>query len=403
MEGTEVSPGFHMCRYPSRHRVNSGICVQTSADHEALDEVEAMEIGSARDAAGWPGLGADHEAASSNMVRIVNLALQGGGAHGAFTWGVLDRLLEEENLAFEGLSATSAGAMNAAVFAYGLTVGGREGARKALTDYWKRIGQMATLGPLQPSLIDKITGNYQLTWSPVFSAMNLLTRVLSPYQFNPANLNPLREIIEQSIDFEVLKRPDCPVKLFLSATNVRTGKVKVFAGEEISAAAVLASACIPTVFQAVEIDGEAYWDGGYMGNPALFPLIYNCKAPDIVIVHINPLIRKEVPRTADEISNRIDEISFNSSLMREMRAVSFVTRLVTQHRIVGEELPHVLIHSIADDAFMESLSSTSKSNADWCFLTYLRDQGRKCAGDWLAKNFVKIGLESSVNIDTVYL
>ena len=362
-----------------------------------------MEIGSTGDATGCPGVGDGHEAASSNMVRTVNLALQGGGAHGAFTWGVLDRLLEEDTLAFEGLSATSAGAMNAAVFAYGLTVGGREGARKALTDYWTRISQMAALGPLQPSLIDKMTGNYQLTWSPVFSAMNLLTRVLSPYEFNPANLNPLREIIEQSVDFDVLKRPDCPVKLFLSATNVRTGKVKVFAGEEISAAAVLASACIPTVFQAVEIDGEAYWDGGYMGNPALFPLIYNCKAPDIVIVHINPLIRKEVPRTADEISNRIDEISFNSSLMREMRAVSFVTRLVTQHRIVGEELPHVLIHSIADDAFMESLSSTSKSNADWCFLTHLRDQGRKCAGDWLTKNFVKVGFESSVDIDTVYL
>lgn len=362
-----------------------------------------MEIGSTGDAAGGPGLGGGHEAASSNMVRTVNLALQGGGTHGAFTWGVLDRLLEEENLAFEGLSATSAGAMNAAVFAYGLTVGGREGARKALTDYWKRVSQTAALGPLQPSLIDRMTGNYQLTWSPVFSAMSLLTRVLSPYEFNPANLNPLHEIVEQSVDFDVLKRPDCTVKLFLSATNVRTGKVKVFAGEEISAAAVLASACIPTVFQAVEIDGEAYWDGGYMGNPALFPLIYNCKVPDIVIVHINPLIRKEVPRTADEISNRIDEISFNSSLMREMRAVSFVTRLVTQHRIVGEELPHVLIHSIADDAFMESLSSTSKSNADWCFLTYLRDQGRKCAGDWLTKNFVKVGFESSVDIDAVYL
>lgn len=362
-----------------------------------------MEIGSAADAVGTTRVGAGHEAASSNIVRTVNLALQGGGAHGAFTWGVLDRLLEEENLAFEGLSATSAGAMNAAVFAYGLAVGGREGARKALTDYWERISQMAALGPLQPSLIDKMIGNYQLTWSPVFSAMSLLTRVLSPYEFNPANLNPLREIIEQSVDFDVLKRPDCPVKLFLSATNVRTGKVKVFAGEEISAAAVLASACIPTVFQAVEIDGEAYWDGGYMGNPALFPLIYNCSAPDIVIVHINPLIRKELPRTADEISNRIDEISFNSSLMREMRAVSFVTRLVTQHRIVGEELPHVLIHSIADDAFIESLSSTSKSNADWCFLTYLRDQGRKCAGDWLTKNFVKVGFESSVDIDSVYL
>ena len=346
---------------------------------------------------------ARNEASSSKAVRTVNLALQGGGAHGAFTWGVLDRLLEEENLAFEGLSATSAGAMNAAAFAYGLTVGGREGARRALAEYWKGVSQMAALGPLQPSLVDRLTRNHRLTWSPVFSVMSILTHVLSPYQFNPANVNPLLDIIEQSVDFDVLRRPDCPVKLFLSATNVRTGKVKVFAGQEISAAAVMASSCVPTVFQAVEIDGEAYWDGGYMGNPALFPLIYNCTTSDIVMVHINPLVRAELPRTADEISNRIDEISFNSSLMREMRAVSFVTRLVTQGRIVGEALPRVFIHSIADDAFMATLNSASKSNADWCFLTHLRDRGRKCAGDWLARNLVKIGLESSVDIDSVYL
>jgi NTE family protein len=246
-------------------------------------------------------------------------------------------------------------------------------------------------------------GEHKLTWSPVFSLMGFVTRVLSPYEFNAANFNPLREVVEQSIDFEVLQRPDCPVKLFLSATNVRTGKVKIFAGQEISASAVMASACLPTIFQAVEIDGEAYWDGGYMGNPALFPIIYSCKSTDIVIVHINPLFRKEVPRAADDIMNRINEISFNSSLMREMRAVSFVTKLVTQKRILGEELPHMLIHSIADDEFMGALSSTSKYNADWDFLIYLRDQGRRCAGDWLAKNFAKLGVESSIDIDQVYL
>lgn len=355
-----------------------------------------MEIGSRQTEAG-------RKPAQANMVRTINLALQGGGAHGAFTWGVLDRLLEQEDLAFEGISATSAGAMNAAVFAYGLAVAGREGARKALADYWASVSLLAMQGPLQPSFVDRVTRNYKLTWSPIFSGMSLLTRVLSPYDFNPANLNPLRDIVENSVDFDVLARPDCPVKLFLSATNVRTGKVKIFTGKEISSAAVLASACIPTVFHAVEIDGEAYWDGGYMGNPALFPLIYNCTASDIAIVHINPLMRKELPRTAEEIANRIDEISFNSSLMREMRAISFVTRLVTQHRIAGEDLPHVLIHSIADDTFMTTLSSTSKSNADWCFLTYLRDQGRKCADDWLAKNLVKVGVESSVDIDAVYL
>jgi NTE family protein len=335
--------------------------------------------------------------------KTINLALQGGGAHGAFTWGVLDRLLEANDLGFEGLSATSAGAMNAAVFAYGLAVDGREGARKALTGYWKRVSDAASLGPLQPSPFDRMLGDHSLNWSPVFSLMGFVTRVLSPYQFNPSDYNPLRDIVEQSIDFEVLQRPDCPVKLFLSATNVRTGKVKVFADKEISAAAVMASACLPTMFHAVEIDGEAYWDGGYMGNPALFPLIYNCKSTDIVIVHINPLFRREVPRNADDIMNRINEISFNSSLMREMRAVSFVTSLITQNRIAGEELPRMLIHSIADDEFMGGLSATSKMNADWDFLIFLRDQGRKCAGDWLAKNYARLGVESSVDIDGVYL
>ena len=350
------------------------------------------------DASGEAGL----EPAVSNQVRTINLALQGGGAHGAFTWGVLDRLLDEKELAFEGLSATSAGAMNAAAFAYGLAVDGREGARKALAGYWKRVSDAARLGPLQPNPIDHLLGDHKLTWSPIFLLTDFVTRVLSPYQFNPANYNPLREVVEQSVDFEVLRRPDCPVKLFLSATNVRAGKVKIFAGKEISISAVMASACLPTLFHAVEIDGEAYWDGGYMGNPALFPLIYDCESADIVIVHINPLFRKEVPRAAGDILNRINEISFNSSLMREMRAVSFVTNLIMQNRI-ADRPRQVLIHSIADDEFMGALSPTSKYNADWDFLVFLRDQGRKCAGDWLAKNLVKLGVESSIDVDQLYL
>ncbi|MEP6839513.1 MAG: patatin-like phospholipase family protein, partial [Bradyrhizobium sp.] len=331
---------------------------------------------------------------SSNQVRTINLALQGGGAHGAFTWGVLDRLLDENNIVFEGVSATSAGAMNAAAFAYGFAIDGREGARKALANYWKLVSEAARQGPLQPSVFDRMLEDHKLSWSPIFALVGFVTRMLSPYQFNPANYNPLREVVEQSIDFEVLRRPDSPVKLFLSATNVRTGKVKIFAGAEISVDAVMASACLPTMFHAVEIDGEAYWDGGYMGNPALFPLIYNCESADIVIVHINPLVRNEVPHSADDILNRINEISFNSSLMREMRAVSFVTGLVTQKRVVDGELKHVLVHSISDDAFMGALTPTSKYNADWDFLIFLRDQGRKCADGWLAENFAKLGVES---------
>jgi NTE family protein len=362
-----------------------------------------MEATSEGKSAEGPDASSDtgHESADSNQVRTINLALQGGGAHGAFTWGVLDRLLDEKNLAFEGLSATSAGAMNAAAFAYGLAVDGREGARNALAGYWKRVSDAARLGPLQPNVIDRLLGDHKSTWSPMLSFVDFVTRVLSPYQFNPANYNPLRDLVEQSIDFDVLKRPDCPIKLFLSATNVRTGKVKIFAGKEISVSAVMASACLPTLFHAVEIDGEAYWDGGYMGNPALFPLIYNCESADIVTVHINPLFRKEVPRAAGDILNRINEISFNSSLMREMRAVSFVTKLIKQNQLDG--LRQVLIHNIAADEFMSALSPTSKYNADWDFLVFLRDQGRKCAGDWLAKNFVKLGVASSIDVDQVYL
>ena len=348
-----------------------------------------------------------HEAAFSGepgtQIRTVNLALQGGGAHGAFTWGVLDRLLDEKGLAFEGLSATSAGAMNASVFAYGLAIDGREGARRALAGFWKRVSDVARLGPFQPNLIDRMLGDYKLAWSPIFSLAGLMTHVLSPYLFNPANYNPLRDVVEQSIDFDVLRRPDCPVKLFLCATNVRSGKVKVFTGTEISASAVMASASVPTMFQAVEIGDDVYWDGGYMGNPALFPLIYNCDSTDIVIVHINPLFRNEAPRSADDILNRINEISFNSSLMREMRAVSFVTKLITQKRVPDGSLKRMLIHSIADDEFMSALSSASKYNADWDFLVHLRDQGRKCADGWLAKNCAKLGVESSVDIDQMFL
>jgi len=346
---------------------------------------------------------AARHAASTPAVKTVNLALQGGGAHGAFTWGVLDRLLEEEGLAFEGISATSAGAMNAAVVAYGLTIGGRDGARKALTNYWRRISHAAMMSPLQPSLIDRIMKDHSLRFSPAFQIMDILTRLMSPYEFNPMNFNPLRDVLEQSVDFDALKRPDCPVKLFLSATNVRTGKVKIFEHNELSASAVLASACLPFMFQAVEIDGEAYWDGGYMGNPALYPLIYNCKSADIVIVHINPLIRNELPKTATEILNRINEISFNSSLMREMRAISFVTRLIEEKNIEDVELKHVLIHGISDDQLMTGLGVASKLNADWEFLTHLRDVGRLRADAWLAENFAKVGVQSTVDIHAKFL
>jgi len=341
--------------------------------------------------------------AASSSVKTVNLALQGGGAHGAFTWGVLDRLLEEKKLAFEGVSATSAGAMNAAALTYGLTLGGCEGARESLFDLWQGISQAAQYSPLQSSPIDRMLKDYSLRISPAFAIFDLMTRIMSPYEFNPMNMNPLRDVLLQTVDFDVLRRADCPIKLFLSATNVRTGKVRIFAREEITAQAVLASACLPFLFQAVEIGGEAYWDGGYMGNPALFPLIYNCQHPDILIVHVNPLNRPDVPRTATEIMNRINEISFNSSLMREMRAISFVTKLVDDGKILDDSLKRIYIHAINDDKLMSNLGVASKLNADWGFLIHMRDAGRAKAETWLAENFAKIGTESTVDIHARYL
>jgi NTE family protein len=342
------------------------------------------------------------QTASSTNVKMISLALQGGGAHGAFRGGVLDRLLEDERIGIEAISATSAGAMNAVVTAYGLAEGGREGARKTLANFWRRISHAAASGPLQPSVFDRLTGNHALENSPAFLFFDLMSRLFSPYQFNPLNYNPLRTVLEQSVDFDRLRSHCCPVKLFLSATNVRTGKVKVFGNDELSSDAVLASGCLPFLFHAVEIGGEHYWDGGYMGNPAIFPLIYGCESPDVLIVHINPMKRPDVPTTASEILNRINEISFNSSLMREMRAIDFVTRLIDMDG-GALSLKRLFIHAIPSDEVMVGLSAASKLNADWAFLTDLRDAGRARASQWLDENFERIGKESSVDIHETYL
>ncbi len=350
------------------------------------------------------GTKADGEAARpSRGKRILNLALQGGGAHGAFTWGVLDRLLEEDKLSFEGVVATSAGAMNAAVLAYGLAEGGKRGAQKALANFWRRVSHAAAFSPLQPSLLDRLTGSRSLEHSPAFLMFDMVTRLMSPYQFNPFNFNPLKGVLEQSIDLDAIRMARCPVKINVCATNVRTGKVKVFDNDELSIDAIMASACLPFLFQAVEIDGEAYWDGGYMGNPAIFPLIYSCATPDVLIVHINPIERPELPKTAIEILNRINEISFNSSLLREMRAIAFVTQLIESEAGKMLDLKRVFVHSVSDDEAMKGLGVSSKLNADWGALTDLRDRGRERAEEWLEANYDQIGKRSTVDIRERYL
>ena len=346
-------------------------------------------------------------AAPRPEVKTVNLALQGGGAHGAFAWGVLDRLLEDGRIRFEGISATSAGAMNAAVLAQGWTVGGPSGARAALQAFWRDVaetGERCNPYRAMPWMrwMQSFGGGFSLEHSPAYQWMEFLTRVFSPYQLNPLNFNPLRQVLERHVDFELLRRRSA-VKLFLCATNVQTCKVRIFSCADVSADAVLASACLPFMFQAVEIDGEPYWDGGYMGNPAIFPLIYDCDARDVLIVHLNPIVRPGVPRTAGEILNRLNEVSFNSSLMREMRAIVFVTGLIERGKLSDQEFKRMLIHSIRADEVMSGYDVSSKLNCDWSFLTELRDAGRAHAGLWLQQHFDALGVRSSVDLRQEFL
>jgi NTE family protein len=344
-----------------------------------------------------PSLRADIE------VKKINLALQGGGAHGAFAWGVLDRLLDDDRIEIEGISATSAGAMNATVLTYGYAAGGRQGARKALDGFWRRVAHIAAMSPFQATWLDRLMGNKSLENSPAFLWLEMMTRMVSPYQLNPINYNPLREALERSVDFKMMRSEPLPIRLYLSATNVRSGKVKIFCGNDVTPDAVMASGCLPFLFQAVEIDGEHYWDGGYMGNPAIYPLIYNCGSRDVLVVHINPLHRDQVPTTAGEIMNRINEISFNSSLMREMRAISFVTKLIDEGKVQANGMKRMLMHSISAEELMSRLGAMSKLNADWEFLSELKEFGRAHADAWLARNYESLGRESTIDIAKAYL
>ncbi len=330
----------------------------------------------------------------------INLGLQGGGAHGAFTWGVLDRLLEDGRLEIDGICGASAGAMNATVVAYGLARGGAQGARDALREFWTKTSEAARLSPIQPSLIDRWFSVGNMDFSPSWLFFDNLTRVLSPYQYNPWNINPLRQVLESVIDFDWLA-DQCDhdkIKLFLCATNVKTGKIKVFKGSEISPNAVLASACLPFMFHTVEISGEFYWDGGYMGNPPIFPLIYNTDTSDVLIVQINPVNIQSVPTSAQEIFDRINEISFNSSLMREMRAIAFVTKLIDKGDLELNSYKRLNLHMVEAEKELAALNVSSKLNADRRFLEWLFELGRKQGEAWIDAHIEKVGVESSFDI-----
>jgi NTE family protein len=331
----------------------------------------------------------------------VNLALQGGGAHGAFTWGVLDRLLADERIEIEAISGTSAGAMNAVAVAEGLLTGGPQEARACLRRFWKGVSAAAKSSPIRRTPIDVFMGNWNLDTSPAYLLFDLLGRVASPYEVNPLNINPLRDLLEGLVDFERVRACE-RMKVFVSATNVETGRVKVFERHELTADMVMASACLPLVFQAVEIDGVPYWDGGYMGNPALFPFFDASESDDVIVVQINPVFRRGAPKSAREILNRVNEITFNSSLLREFRAIDFVSRLLDEGKLDPETYKQVLVHRISAEEHINPLGASSKMNAEWDFLQYLFDVGWRAADGWLAVNFEHLGKRSTLDIRAMY-
>jgi len=330
--------------------------------------------------------------------KTVNLALQGGGSHGAFTWGVLDRLAEDGRLDYEAISGTSAGAMNGALFAAGLHNDGPGEARRLLGEFWKEMANQNAYSPFQPTWLDRMWGNHNLDMSPLYNTLDAFSRVVSPYQFNPFDFNPLREVLAGLLKADALQEASRP-RLFVSATDVLDGRLKVFAGDELSIESLIASACLPFLYQAVEIDGRHYWDGGYMGNPTLYPLIHACEATDIVIVQINPLRREEVPTSPTAIVDRMNEISFNSTMMREARALGLINRLLGEgHLDPACGLRPMRLHRIAAEKEMADLTASSKMNTDWALIKDLFDLGRQTADQWLDKTFAAIGRESTFEI-----
>ena len=331
---------------------------------------------------------------------VIDLALQGGGSHGAFTWGVLDRLLEEPWLKIDAISGTSAGAMNAAVLADGWLEGGASGARAALSAYWNRVAKAGAFSPLQRSPLDRALGRWTLEHSPVFVGLDLMARIFSPYNLNPSGKNPLKSILDESIDFERLARS--PIKLFITATNVRTGRGRIFRNGEITPDVLLASACLPTLFQAIEIDGDPYWDGGYVGNPTITPLIRESDASDTILVQINPRERPGTPRSASEILNRLNEVSFNATLMKELRMMALLRQVADPGTGEGARWAGMRTHRIMTEMMID-LGYSSKMIAEAAFLEMLRDEGRRATSAFLTEHADDIGHRSTTDLDVLLM
>jgi NTE family protein len=332
----------------------------------------------------------------------LNIALQGGGTHGAFEWGVLDRLLDEKDLVIDGMSATSGGAINAALFIDGYMKDGNKGAKQALYNFWREVSIQQALSPLRRTPAERLINGWNLNRSVGYRTLEALNGIFSPYDLNPIDYNPLRVILSDSLNIQGLQ--SCSIiKLFITATRVYNGQARVFKCNEITIDVLMASSCLPQFFQAVEINGEPYWDGGYLGNPSLWPFFYECQCSDILLVQINPIWRKQVPRSRMEITNRLNEINFNSSLISEMRAISFVSKLLKEGRVEADRYKDVKLHMIEKPEELSKLNASSKMNCEWDFLCYLRDMGHKAADAWLRKNFNKVGIESTVPIYDTFL
>jgi len=331
----------------------------------------------------------------SLVQKRISLALQGGGVHGAFSWGVIDQLLADGRIAIDAISATSGGAMMAAITAQGLHDGGPEAAREALKAFWKKVSIASSMMPLRMKVVDKFLGNVGIDLSPSSMALDYITRIFSPYQFNLFDLNPLRSIIEEMVDFTMINSKS-PVALYVNTTHARTGRSKIFDDKHLSLDAVMASSCLPFIFKTVEIDGEPYWDGSFSGCPPLAPLTENDHTSDILLVQVHPSYVEETPTAAADILDRSIEISFHSVLLHELKNIGLTNQLIEAG--VLDQKP-VYIHRVEPQDMLTSMGRSSKLNADWEFLVYLHDLGVQAATDWLAENFDKIGRSSSLDLD----
>lgn len=337
--------------------------------------------------------------------KIVTLALQGGGSHGAFTWGVLDRLLEDERIEIEGISGASAGAMNAVVMAHGLTAGGRAGARQALKDFWESVGSRAPFSVMPDNLKSADDLAAQSDLPAAFKPLLSLMRFFSPYQLNPFDINPLRDILNQQIDFERL-RDECPLRLFIATTQVSTGTLKLFRNRQLTIDVLLASACLPLLHRAVEIDGEAYWDGGLTANPPLFPLVHKCTARDIMVVLLHPRPHSRIPMTADDIWHRLTEMGFSSTFFTELQGLILAQREARRGWFafgrVERRLRQLNMHVVESQDLMAQLGRHSKLNAQPAFIHGLHEEGRARADLWLKENFRQLGVRSSFRLDRLF-